>query len=385
MNNCKTYRTSLQLLSRKGKGLVLLLLFFSTYTIYADEYIKEIYLDPINSFDEVPVEIIVKGYLRFEADVIITDSEAAYINVEELFRKLGILCEADHTGNSLKGFIENESIRYLIDFNTKTITKGDRVIKSNNGIVKELGTIYIETSVLNEAFGLNMIFNFRSLSIKLDANFELPLVKKARLEKIRENVSILQSKNEVKIDTVIGRNYHIFKGGALDWSISSSQAEGQKIDNRFSLGLGSELLFGEAKVAFNYYDQTKFDRRQLYYNWRWVDNDNSYIKQAQVGKIGSQTISYLGAPLVGASFNNSPNTVRKATGTYTISEYTEPNWTVELYINDVLVDYTQSDASGLYLFNVPIVYGYTTLKLKFYGPLGEERIEEKIMNTPYTS
>jgi hypothetical protein len=33
---------------------------------------------------------------------------------------------------------------------------------------------------------------------------------------------------------------------------------------------------------------------------------------------------------------------------------------------------------------VPIVYGYTTLTLKFYGPLGEERVEEITQNTPYT-
>ena len=364
--------------------MVLFFLFFTIYTIQASDYIKEIPLDPINTFDEVPVEIIVKGYLRFETDVIITDKHLVYVNVEELFKNLGILCVAENNGTILKGFIENENTRYLIDYDLKQITRGDRTIKSENGIVKELGGIYVETSIINEAFGLNMLFNFRSLSIKLDADFELPMVKQARLKEIRQNVSKLQSKSEVAIDTVIGRNYHLFNGGVMDWSVSSNQAEGEKINNRFSLGLGSELLYGEAKVAFNYYDQTKFDRRQLYYNWRWIDNDNSFIKQAQVGKIGSKNIAYLSAPLVGASFNNSPNTVRKATGTYTISEYTEPNWTVELYINDVLVDYAEADASGFYEFKVPIVYGYTTLKLKFYGPLGEERIEEKTINTPYT-
>ena len=385
MNRNKPYHSSFFLqVVRKSKGMVLLFLFFTIYTIQASDYIKEIHLDPINTFDEVPVEIIVKGYLRFEADVIITDTHLVYVNVEELFKNLGIFCTAENEGNILKGFIENENTHYLINFDSKQINKGDKTIKSTNGIVKKLGGIYIETSIMNEAFGLNMLFNFRSLSIKLEADFELPMVKQARLKKIRENVSKLQSKSDVIIDTIIGRNYHLFNGGVLDWSISSNQSEGEKTTNRFSLALGSELLYGEAKVAFNYYDQTKFDNRQLYYNWRWIDNDNNYIKQVQVGKIGAQSIAFLGAPLVGASFNNSPNTVRKATGTYTISEYTEPNWTVELYINDILVDYTAADASGLYEFKVPIVYGYTTLKLKFFGPLGEERIEEQTMNTPYT-
>jgi hypothetical protein len=96
------------------------------------------------------------------------------------------------------------------------------------------------------------------------------------------------------------------------------------------------------------------------------------------------TISYISAPIVGAVIRNSPTTVRKARGFYTINATTEPNWTVELYINNVLVDYTKADASGSYQFKVPMVYGYTILKLKFYGPMGEERTEERTMNVPYT-
>lgn len=368
----------------KGIGLFFVFLVVSIQSIQGYEYVKEIPLDPINTYDEVPVEIIVKGYLRFEADVIITDKRLVYVNVEELFKKLGIFCEVENGGGVLKGFIENESIPYLIDFDAKQISRGDRLITSQNGIVRELGSIYVETSVLSEAFGLHMVFNFRSLSIKLEADFELPMVKQARLEKMRENITKLQSNTEVIIDSIIGRDYHLFNGGALDWSVASFQSEGAQPNNRFSLALGSELFYGEARVGFNYYDQTKFDRRQLFYNWRWIDNDNTYLRQVQVGKIGTQSISFLGAPVVGASFNNSPNTIRKAAGTYTISDVAEPNWTVELYINDALVDYTSTDASGFYLFNVPIVYGYTTLTLKFYGPLGEERIEERTLNTPYT-
>jgi hypothetical protein len=155
-------------------------------------------------------------------------------------------------------------------------------------------------------------------------------------------------------------------------------------DNRLGLGVGTELLYGEADVSVNYYNRQKFDNRQLYYIWRWVDNDKSVIKQAQVGKISSQTISFINAPVIGASIRNSPTTVRKASGFYTINEFTEPNWTVELYINNVMVDFTKADASGLFMFKVPNVYGYTSLKLKFYGPLGEERTEERTMNVPYT-
>ncbi|MFA5297519.1 MAG: hypothetical protein WC389_04850, partial [Lutibacter sp.] len=366
-------------------GFILLVFFMLFSSVQAKEtpVFRDKELNPIISFDEVPVEIIIKGYGSIEVDVIITESNLLYIDIADLFRKLGIQCIENNNGNILSGFIENESKPYIIDFNKQQIIVGKNTIPSQNGIVKELNAIYIESTIITEAFGLNMIFNYRSLSIKLEADFELPLVKQMRLEKIRQNVSKLQNK-VVEADTIVSRNYHLFKFGTMDWSLASYQIQNEKTTNRFGLGLGAELLHGEANVSINYDDQYKFDERQLYYNWRWIDNDKKYIKQAQVGKIYNQSISFLSAPVVGASMTNSPSTVRKASGFYTITEYTEPNWTVELYINDVLVDFTAADASGLYEFKVPNVYGYTTLKLKFYGPLGEERTEERTINTPYT-
>jgi hypothetical protein len=284
----------------------------------------------------------------------------------------------------LTGFIANEANTYKIDVQNSQILVGAKNIKYENGVVEISNSVYVESNLLTEAFGLNILFNFRSLSVKMDATFEFPKIKQARLENMRSNIIKLQTNTGSFKDTVVGREYHFFKAGTLNWSANSFQTSPGTSSNNFGLGLGSELLHGEANVSIFLNSQSAFDNRQLFYNWRWIDNQKKYIKQAQVGKLSSQSISFLKAPLVGASINNSSNTLRKARGTYIISEYTEPNWTVELYINDALVNYTTADASGLYLFKVPIVYGYTTLRLKFYGPLGEERTDERIMNTPYT-
>ena len=333
-------------------------------------------------FDEIPVRVIVEGYKNFYVDAIYTKNKLLYVNVEDLFKMLEIPCVSGQKGNSLSGFIADESRAFLIDYDTKQIKVGTRIINSKNKLVKEMGALYMESSMLNEAFGLSLNFNFRSLAIQLKSEFELPAVRQARIEKMRSNLSKLKG-NEIA-DTIVKRNYHLFKFGTLDWLVNSSQTWNGSTNNRLGFGVGTELLYGEANVSINYYDRQKFDNRQLQYLWRWVDNDKKIIKQAQVGKISSQAISFINAPVIGAVVRNSPTTVRKATGYYTINDITEPNWTIELYINNVLVDFTKADASGSYIFKVPIVYGYTTLKLRFYGPLGEERTEERTMNVPYT-
>ncbi len=364
-------------------GLLVFSIIFLSSKVYAIEEIVDIKLDPVVSFDEVPVGFIANGYLRFETDVVITESNKVYINIEDLFKNLGIKCISENDGNALTGFIENESKIYRIDFNANQITIEEKIIKAANGFMKESGVIYVESTVITEAFGLQIIFNYRSLSIKLESNFELPVIKQMRLEQMRQNVSKLQDK-KIIADTVIQRDYHFLKFGTMDWSVSSFQTTGEKSNNRFYFGVGTELLYGQFNVSAEYNDKYKFDKRRIDYNWRWVDNKKSAIKQAQLGKIYNQSISFLEAPVVGAAVSNAPTTLRKASGFYNINEYTEPNWTVELYLNDILVDFTVSDASGLFVFNVPIVYGYTTLKLKFYGPMGEERIEERTLNVPFT-
>jgi hypothetical protein len=334
------------------------------------------------SYDEIPVLVMAEGYKHFYVDAIYANNDLLYVNVTGLFQTLEIPCIVGQKGDIISGFIENESRTYIIDYNQRQIKVGTKIISTNNDIVKEMGALYMELPLFAQAFGINMTFNYRALTIILKSDFELPVIKQQRLERMRSNMTKISGKEIT--DTVVQRNYHLFRFGMVDWSVASNQIAKGSTDNRFSLGIGTELLYGEADVSVNYYDRQKFDNRQLYYLWRWVDNDKKIIKQAQLGRISNQSISFLNAPVIGAVVRNSPTTVRKATGYYTISEYTEPNWTVELYINNVMIDYTKADASGLYVFKVPNVYGYTTLKLKFYGPLGEERTEERTMNVPYT-
>jgi hypothetical protein len=366
----------------KGIFLLSILCTLTEFDVKGDVNITDNKGDPPFAYDQIPVRVMVEGYKTFYVDAIYANNDLLYVDILELFTTLNIPCTAGDKGNIITGFIEDERRSFSINFDTKQIKVGDKIIDAKNGLVKETGTLFMETALFAETFGITLTFNYRSLIVTLKSNFELPVIKQMRVEKMRSNLSKI--KGEVIADTIFRRDYHLLKLGTFDWLAASFQNWNKPTDNHFSLGVGTELLYGEADIAVNYYSLYKWDNRQLFYLWRWVDNDNSIIKQAQVGKISTQTISFINSPIVGAVVRNSPTTVRKARGYYTISEHTEPNWGVELYINNVMVDYTKADASGLYMFKVPNVYGYTTLKLKFYGPLGEERTEERIVNVPYT-
>jgi hypothetical protein len=88
--------------------------------------------------------------------------------------------------------------------------------------------------------------------------------------------------------------------------------------------------------------------------------------------------------MIGFQISNINTEYKTSFSNYTISDHTEPDWTVELYINDVLVNYTKADQTGYYKFVVPLSYGSTDIKLKFYGPYGEVRTNIVQLRIPYT-
>ena len=338
--------------------------------------------DALSGYEDISVMVQVEGYGSFYTDALYSSKGLIYISIEDLYKFLKIPCVVGQKGDSLSGFIGSEDRIYTISYQSGKIGLSKEITDVKKGLIKQMGVLFLESSLFGPTFGLHLTFNFRSLSVSVKSDFELPVLKEQRLEKMRSNIRKVAG--ETIADTVLDRNYHLFRFGMLDWSVTSSQIRNSTSDTRFGLGLGAELLGGEANVFINYSDRNRFNNRQQQYLWRWVDNDKHLIRQVQAGKIATQSISSVYFPVIGAVISNTPTSVRKAMGEYVINEVTQPDWFVELYINNVLMDFTRADASGLFTFKVPLVYGFTTLSLRFFGPMGEERSETRTMNVPYS-
>lgn len=79
----------------------------------------------------------------------------------------------------------------------------------------------------------------------------------------------------------------------------------------------------------------------------------------------------------GVYVSNAPPTRAAAFDRIVLAGELPDGWDVELYRNDVLIDYRRADGSGKYTFDdVVLYYGDNELRLVFYGPRGEEFVEE---------
>lgn len=305
-----------------------------------------------------------------------------FLPVSDLFDFLGIYNKSSYSLDTISGFFLNQDARYLIDaVNNKIKFKGKSISLDPGDIIKTPAALYLKSNYFGSVFGLVCTFNFRSLSVVLKPTMELPAIRQMRLEKMRENKQ--QLKGELEADTTYHRTNPFFHFGMADWSVISTQQYNGRSDNRLYLALGSVIAGGEADVALNYNAGEAFTERQQYYLWKYVNNDFSPLRQAMAGKIYTHSTSSIYAPVLGVQLTNTPSVYRRSFGTYNLSDYTEPGWTVELYVNNVLVDFVKADARGFFTFKVPLVYGNSNVKLRFYGPWGEEKSKEQNISVPF--
>lgn len=338
--------------------------------------------DPDPPYDEIYISMTVQGVGSVEIPAAIRNT-TVYLSVTDVFDYLRIKNVANARLDSISGFFINQQAPYLIDKKNNRIQYHGKIFTLlPDDMIRTETNLYLRSDYFGQIFELPCQFNFRSLSVVLTTRLELPVIREMRQEMMRSNLRRLRG--EMIADTTIGRHFPLFRIGMADWAFVTTQNDPGQNDNRLYLALGAVLAGAETNVAINYDNNIPFREREQFYQWHMVDNDNPALRQITAGKIYTQATSTLYYPVVGLQFTNTPTIYRRAFGTYTYSNYTQPEWTVELYVNNELVDFTKADASGFFTFKVPLVYGNSNVKLRYYGPWGEERTSNgQTIQVPY--
>jgi hypothetical protein len=342
--------------------------------------------DPIRAqdqaeYEEISVFLMVQRVGGIEIPAVYYQQQI-YLPVQVVFDFLKIRCIPSPGNDSVSGFFINTKDTYVIDKLHNRIVFGNRTYTLKpDDLVRTETNLYLRSNFFGEIFGLDCTFNFRSLSVNLNTKIELPVIRDMRLEFMRSNIS--RMKGEVIADTVIPKSSPLFRFGMADWSVISNQELNGVNQTRLNLGLGSVVAGGELNVALQHYVNQPFEEKQQHYLWRFVNNNHKALRQVTAGKIAGQSTSSIYNPIIGMQFTNAPTTYRRSFGKYTLTDYTEPDWSVELYVNNVLVDYVKADANGFFTFEVPLMYGSTIVLLRFYGPFGEEQSRQQTISVPY--
>ncbi len=343
--------------------------FSETFGQPAEEYYEILVFAQIPKVGATDLPAVIKG-------------EDLYLSVSDLFNFVRIKNEISSDADLVTGFFITPQDEFRISRSDNIIEYAGKSHRVNQGdLIRTESTLFLRTDYFGKVFGLDCQFDFRNLIVNIKTNLDLPAIREMRQAEIRKNLNKL--KGELVADTIIDRTFPVLRFGMADWQVYSSQEITGETNSRISLNLGAMAAGGELKASLNYNSDIPFTEKNQHYLWRFADNDLKFMKQLLIGKIATQSLATLSNNVIGAQITNTPTTYRRSFGTYTLSDRTEPEWIVELYVNNVLVDYVKADASGFFQFQVPLVYGNSLIQMKFYGPWGEEKTREQNISIPY--
>jgi hypothetical protein len=305
-----------------------------------------------------------------------------YLPMGEIFRLLKINYKFNNSLDSINGFYITEPRKYEISFRTrKAYVDTAAFILRSDEFIRSTFDIYVTTGVLESLFGLRFNFDMRHLSLSLETNEELPIIE-ARNRERRQNM--LQNQNAMQKEHALlyPRQKDFFNGGFLDYSLTAASSKKNK-SYGYNLQSGVIIAGGDLELTANgNYAPSLPSSTTMEGRWRYVIDENPYISNFVAGYMSAQGLFY--RSFKGIQVSNEPVQIRTMYQRYVIEQKTFPQWTVELYLNEKLVDVTKADELGNYRFVVPLTYGTTNYNLRIYGPTGELIEDRQRIQIPFS-
>ena len=308
--------------------------------------------------------------------------EKLYLPVKTIFDALKIFYEDNPEARTLNGFFTDKNKTYKLDFANKKFKFNNRKvpINENEFYLEDTGDdYYLTPAAFDKLFGMKFSVNYRKLILRLNSKILFPVYER---ELTKLNFQIYKQKlGKKSFGKFFPSETGLLNLGFLDYNFSGTVAQNSKPYTNYYFGVSSNLLGGEAHISFNGSAIAgNFINDRIDWNWRY-GMFNKYLTQITLGNFYAQGLSSYN--LRGISISNEPLEARRLFSKYKIHSKTHPDWQVELYKNNLPVDYVTADESGNYEFEIPLEYGMTYLKIRQLGTKGEVYEEEKLLHIPY--
>lgn len=333
-------------------------------------------------YEEITIKLNVDKLGVYEMDAVYFEDEV-YLPIIDLFQKLDIFLTHSQELDTISGFILNPENSFSLNLLSNKISFREKEKQlTNKQIIASFKDVFLPAKVYKEMFEMTMEFNLRELTVYLRSDIELPIIKQLRIKNLRKNLAVLNG--EIISDTTISRKWNCVRGAIVDWGLLSSIDQSGKNTQQLKAAVGLELLGGALNLRSNLIRDSLITFQNTSFKWQYVNDRLPVVKQIELGNINAglkgQTISnFYGVKITNTSYSH-----KKSFGKYLIERKTQPGWEVELYMNGVLINFTTADLNGYFSFEIPLVFGNSSIMLRYYGPWGQEDKEELHINIPFT-
>jgi hypothetical protein len=303
------------------------------------------------------------------------DTNKLYLPLLDLAQELDFPIEAK-SQSLLEGYFVDRNNTFKLDLNEGVIiSSGNKINIDISDILVDYDKIYLSTDIIEKAMSLEIRLDMSNLVMQIDSKMILPIEVAAAREK---NKNSIQGHRFKYIDYKVEDS--LFSAPTLDFKTYTEKNLGSEKQNAsgYTLNFGANVM--SMDTDFYFQQSNTNDSKRLTFS-RDFTKDN-LLGITYVSFADTQTFNI---PLIksatqgrGLYISSLSDTRYSQQRTIIIEGPLAEGWQVELYYNDVLIDFKDQNIRGQYIFsNVPIITGNNRFKLKFYGPYGEVREEIK--------
>ncbi len=354
---------------------------------------------PNTSATEVPekttssnVEAIDDNLLILEArlgDFILTDGMAAYLNQGSLLLPLSEFAEildlsigVSPGDGKADGWFLSENRLFSLDINQGTVVIDGKVRPINPILVGVFeDDIYIDVRMLAEWFPIDIKFDLSNLLVRFETREPFPIELQIARDSRRTKLLSRRGDGDNKFPK-LPNPYQL-----ISWPVSDSSMEfsfkssdtGSVRSFRQTTFMTAEIGKMSAELFLNADDQTFLPQARLKVGRKDPNGEllgDIEATEFAMGDIVTPTVPMVAGAVLGRGvfLSNFPLDNPSEFDRITLDGDLPSGWEVELYRNEVLLDFRTSRLDGRYVFeDVPLLFGVNVLRLAFFGPQGQTR------------
>ena len=337
------------------------------------------------------LETFIEGEPRDEALLAYstTDTKKLLISLTSFVNALGVPINVNPESGRAEGWYITEDNQFLLNYPFEHAVMGQKRYQLKEGSAElHFDDIYVSASALEGLFNVNLELNFSALQLFITPKETLPYqakneryVKWNQLQKARDMVKNrpqaprqdieyqMAAKPTVRIDTRTGVNKRDGSSHELTQNISA-------ITQGDLFGFSHQTVTSLLKQAGEDYEIDSFEVL-----FRKQDDKNDLFGPLNASMVQWGDITLTPTPLIegtrkgrGIEVSNQPISYVRDPNNLTIEGFAPPNWDVEVFQDERLVDFITIDSSGRYEFTaVPLRSGLNIFRIVEHGPNGELR------------
>lgn len=316
-----------------------------------------------------------KDNLTFQEDLFIFHYEGvSLIPLQPLFDQLEFAIEVDPEQELASGWYISESNNFILKngeafLNNNPITPNKPCFFYNDDL-----DYYASLNCINAWFGLGLELNIQRLGLHITSNQVLPFM--ARMERKKKQSKIQLNSEGGENNKVLEDQYALYSKPVADISLGYSINQDDS-NQRLSAQTAFDLLGLETRFNYSFIDSE--NQGSLTFNRALSQQQaNTYLGLGDIsmGDVygNSNDLIYSGGQGTGIKLSSKAAIKSRSFTKRTIDGSSVPGWEVELYRNGALIEFTQVQADGRYVFeDVDIEYGNNVFDIKLYGPQGQLR------------